>query len=123
MSLSLDAILCRTPSSDPAALLEIIAGIPSARPAALYTLSSVLAALHLESTAARNGKKNGSGERERGSKRQRTDNGGGGNAAESGTFTAHLCVSLTAVLLSREGLYHIAQPLRNIYSGGGLIVP
>eukprot|EP00729_Bicosta_minor_P024713 gene24713-32775_t len=74
---ALDAVLLgnMTPSSDPAALLEVIAGIPSARPAALYTLSSVLTSLHLESTAASNGAKDGGGER--GAKRQRTGDGGG----------------------------------------------
>ena len=84
---ALDAVLLgnMTPSSDPAALLEVIAGIPSARPAALYTLSSVLTSLHLESTAASNGAKDGGGER--GAKRQRTGDGGG--AAEECTYATH----------------------------------
>ena len=76
----LDAVLNGTPTSDPAALLEIIAEIPSARPAALYTLSSVLAALHTESTLA--GKNGGERGGEHAAKRQRTDGGGGGGAAE-----------------------------------------
>ena len=83
----LDAVLNGTPTSDPAALLEIIAEIPSARPAALYTLSSVLAALHTESTLA--GKNGGERGGEHAAKRQRTDGGGGGAAEESESFCTH----------------------------------